>query len=98
MVFYAYEVMVANLRLAWDVVTPRHRLRPGIVALPLELEQEWEIILLVNLITMTPGTMSLDLSPDRKTLYVHAMYLEDADSMRRELKDKFERRIRKVCQ
>lgn len=90
------EVVVANLRVATAVVAPAGRLRPAIVAVPLALDRDAEIALLANLVTLTPGTLSLDLSPDRRTLYVHAMAVSSPDDLRREIRDGFERRILEV--
>lgn len=94
--FFTWEVIVANIRVAISVLSPLQRLRPGIVAIPLEVKTDAEITLLANLITLTPGTMSLDISSDRRVLYVHAMHLEDPEQFRRDTKQGFERRIREV--
>jgi len=91
--FYVVEIFKANLRVALDVVTPRHRSRPGIVAVPLEARTDAEITLLANLLTMTPGSLSIDISEDRRVLYVHAMFVDDADAFRQRIKDDFERRV-----
>lgn len=91
--FFGWEMIRANLRIAYDVVTPTHHMRSGIIAVPLEAETDLEIMLLANLITLTPGSLSLDLSDDRKTLFVHAMFVEDPEEIRRDLKDGFERRL-----
>lgn len=90
------EVVVANLRVAAAVIAPAGRLRPAIVAVPLVVDRDAEIALLANLITLTPGTLSLDVSPDRSTLYVHAMTVTSPDDLRREIRDGFERRILEV--
>lgn len=91
--FYLWQMLLANLRVAYDVLTPTHYMRPGIVALPLDAKTDEEITLLANLITLTPGSVSLDVSPDRKTLYVHVMYIDDPEVVRRELKEGIERRV-----
>lgn len=91
--FYVYELFKANLRVAADVVTPAHRSRPGIVAIPLDARTDAEITVLANLITMTPGSLSIDVSEDRRVLYVHAIFVQDADEFRRQLKHDFERRV-----
>lgn len=91
--FYLLELVRANVRVAIDVVTPRHRARPGVVAVPLDAKTDAEITILANLLTMTPGSLTLDVSDDRKVLYVHAMFIEDPDLFRRELKVNFERRV-----
>jgi multicomponent Na+:H+ antiporter subunit E len=93
--FYLWQLILANLRVAYDVVTPTHYMRPGVVAVPLEAKTDAEITLLANLITLTPGTLSLDVSADRRVLYVHAMYLDndDPELARRQIKEGLERRV-----
>jgi multicomponent Na+:H+ antiporter subunit E len=78
---------------AFDVVTPRNYMKPGIIGIPLDAETDLEITLLANFITLTPGTLSLDVSTDKKTLYIHAMYVEDKEAFIRSIKDGFERRL-----
>jgi len=92
-VFFLWEVIKANLRVAYDVLTPRQRTTPGIIAIPLDAKTDAEITFLANLITLTPGTLSLDVSEDRTVLYVHAMYVEDVEQFRREVKHGLERRL-----
>jgi multicomponent Na+:H+ antiporter subunit E len=94
--FFLWELLLANLRVAHDVLTPRHYMRPGVIAVPLDAETDNEITMLSNLLTLTPGTLSLDVSVDRKVLYVHAMYIDDAEDVRRKIKDGFERRVLEV--
>lgn len=96
LVFFVWELVLANLRVAHDVLTPRHYMRPGVIAVPLAAKSDNEITLLSNLLTLTPGTLSLDVSADRKVLYVHAMYIDDADEVRRKIKEGFERRVLEV--
>ena len=94
-VFYLWELLAANIRVALSVISPG-RLRPGIVAVPLDVESDAEIALLVNLVTLTPGTISLDVSADRRVLYIHAIDLGDPEQFRHEIKDKFERRVQEL--
>ncbi len=95
--FFIWELILANLRVAYDVLTPGYHLRPGVIAIPLDAQTDTEITLLANMITLTPGSLSLDVSADRRVLYLHAMYLdEDPDVYRRRVKDGFERRILEV--
>lgn len=96
LLFFLKELVVANLKVAAAVIAPAGRLRPAIVAIPLTVDRDCEIALLANLISLTPGTLSLDVSPDRGTLYVHAMATESPDALRREIRDGFERRILEV--
>ncbi|OFW17992.1 MAG: cation:proton antiporter [Acidobacteria bacterium RIFCSPLOWO2_02_FULL_59_13] len=91
--YFLKELVLANLRVAYDVVTPTHYMRPGVIALPLEARTDAEITMLANLISLTPGTLSLDISVDRKILYIHAMYIHDIEALRCVLKNGMERRV-----
>ena len=92
-VFFFGQLVLSSLRVAADVVTPRHRARPGIVAIPLDARTDGEITLLANLVSLTPGSLSLDVSADRRTLFVHVMFLDDVETCRRAIKTGFERRV-----
>ena len=94
--FFLWELLKANLQVAYDVVTPKFYMTPGIVRVPLEAETNLEITLLANLITLTPGTLSLDVSDDRKVLYVHAMYLSDKQAFIDDIKNGFEKRLLEI--
>jgi multicomponent Na+:H+ antiporter subunit E len=93
LIFFLKELIYSNLMVLWDVVTPTHISQPGIVELPLSAKSDLEIFLVANLISLTPGTLSLEISPDRRHLYVHVMFLEDAAALRTHLKEGIERRI-----
>jgi multicomponent Na+:H+ antiporter subunit E len=93
---FLWELLVASLRVAHDVVTPTHYSRPGVIAVPLDARTDVEVTALANLISLTPGTLSLDVSPDRRVLYIHAMFVDDPDTVRREIKDGLERRLLEV--
>lgn len=93
---FVWELILANLRVAWDVVTPRHRMRPGVIGLPLDARTDAEITTLANLVSLTPGTLSLDVSDDRRVLYIHAMYLNDRQRLTTAIKDGLERRLLEV--
>ncbi|MGP9468522.1 Na(+) H(+) antiporter subunit E [Halomonas citrativorans] len=85
--FFLKELVQANLRVAFDIVTPPWHMQPGVIAMPLSARTEMEITLVANLISLTPGTLSLDVSDDRKVLYIHAMFLDDEEELRRNLKE-----------
>lgn len=94
--FYLWELLLANLRVAHDVLSPRPMSRPGIIAVRLDSRTDAEITLFANLLTMTPGDLSIDVSTDRKVLYVHGLYLFDVEEARAEIEDGFEARVLKV--
>jgi multicomponent Na+:H+ antiporter subunit E len=90
---FLYELLLSGYRVARLVLTPRMDLKPGIFAYPLRVDRNFEITLLANLITLTPGTLSVDVSPDRSTLFVHAIDCSDPERTCREIAEGFERRI-----
>jgi multicomponent Na+:H+ antiporter subunit E len=91
--FFMGELVIANLKVAWDVLTPTAYRKPGIVGIPLEASTDAEITLLALVITLTPGSLTLDVSDDRKTLYIHSMFVDDPEEVRKEIKEGFERRV-----
>ena len=91
--FFAWELLVANFRVAADVLRG-NRIEPAVVGIPLDVTTDGEILLLSMLINITPGSVTIDLSEDRQTLYVHVMHMKSADETRREIKDGFERRVK----
>lgn len=92
-----WDIMVANIQVAWIVLTrPNSKLRPAWVVVPLDLKQPEEISLLAGTITLTPGTVSSDLSDEGKSLLVHTLDTDDPDSVRDEIKNRYERRIKEI--
>lgn len=91
--FFVWELVVANVRVAADVLRRNHAIRPAVVAIPLDARSDSEILLLSALLNITPGSVTIDVSDDRRTLYVHVMRMESPDSTRREIKDGYERRV-----
>ena len=91
--YFLYELLKANLQVAWEVGTPKYNMTPGIVGVPLDIKTDGQITLLANLITLTPGTLSLDVSEDKKVLYVHSMYIKNRKDFIRGIKNGFEKRI-----
>jgi multicomponent Na+:H+ antiporter subunit E len=73
---FLYELVVANVRVAWEVVTPGFSMRAGIVRVPTHCRTHWELTSLANTLTMTPGTLSLEVDPDTGDLYVHTLYVD----------------------
>lgn len=94
--FLAREFVVANIRMAIDVIGPIRRLRPGIVRVPLDATDEHEILLLSTLLNLTPGSLVLDVANDRSALFVHVMHLTTPEAVRAEIKSGFERRVLEI--
>lgn len=90
---FLYELALSAWRVATLVLSPKMDLKPGIFAYPLKVDRDFEITLLANLITLTPGTLSVDVSEDRRVLYVHAIDASDPDQTRRDIAEGFEAKI-----
>lgn len=95
---FFYELGVSAVRVAIVVLTPdlKAAVRPGIVAFPLSVKSDAEISLLANLITLTPGTLSVDVSQDRSVLYVHVLALGTREALIAEIATGFETKVREV--
>jgi multicomponent Na+:H+ antiporter subunit E len=96
--YFLWQLILANLRVTYGVLAPNHRLRPAVLAIPLDVRTDAEITLLANLLTLTPGSLSLDVSEDRKVLYLHVMHMTDEEQTRREIKEGFEPRVREILE
>lgn len=93
---FMVELILSNIDVLKVILKPRLDIRPGIFAFPTVLEKDWEITILANLITLTPGTLVVDISDDNKTLYIHAMDINDADESIQHIKATFEKAIMEV--
>lgn len=91
-----WEVIVANLKVTKDVITPRFITRPAIYRYEMEARTEGEITLLSLIVTFTPGTLGLEVSEDHKALYVHVMFAEDRDAFSRRLRERIEKPLLRV--
>ena len=97
LIFYLKEVAISNIRIAHDVLTPRHRMKPGIIPIEVGDLEEKQLAAMANLITMTPGTLGVYVSKDRKTFYIHSMYMdEDAETIGAELARAYGGRVKRV--
>lgn len=92
---FFYELILSAWRVAVLVCSPNmhSKLKPAIFALPLTVKTDQEITLLANLMTLTPGTLSVDVSDDRSVIFVHAIDLGDKEETIRSIKQGFEAKI-----
>lgn len=91
--FFLYELIKANIQVAYEVMTPTLYMQPGIVKVPLDANTDLEITILANLISLTPGTLSLDVSESGDVLYIHTMYVRDKEQFIHGIKNGFERKV-----
>ncbi|MEJ8776394.1 Na+/H+ antiporter subunit E [Pseudogracilibacillus sp. ICA-222130] len=90
------ELILSNIDIVKIVYKRNPDFEPGIFALPVEVEKDWEITLLANLITLTPGTLSVAISDDNKQIFIHAMDIEDKEEAINDIKNTFEKAIMEV--
>ena len=95
---FLWDLLLSSLRIGLDVVTPRHRMHSAVIKVPLDLESDAEITLLANLISLTPGMLTLDHAEDRRSLFIHVMHVKgrDVEATRARIKRKLERRVRRA--
>lgn len=96
MILFLYELVLSTFSVALLVLKPRLDFEPGIIAFPLMVKSDVEITLLANLITLTPGTLSVDVSDDKKTLYVHAIDASDPEGIIADIANGFEKKVIEV--
>ena len=96
-VFYVvYQIIKSTLIVIAAVLRPNGRVKPGIVAIPLDASSNAEIMLLATVITLTPGTISMETgrrADGKQVLFVHCLLLDDPDGVIASIKHDFERRI-----
>ena len=98
LIIFIRELLIANLDVLKTIIRPKLELKPGIFVYETELKSDWQITLLSCLITLTPGTLVLDISDDKKTLYIHALNLSEIPEMQQSIKHSFERLILEVSE
>lgn len=94
--YFLYEMLIANLQVAYDVITPKYFFTPGIICYPMDARTDIEINLLSTIISLTPGTLIIDVSEDKKSLYIHAMYVKDKETFITNIKNGFEKKLLEI--
>ena len=83
--FVIYKLVEANLYLAWEIVTKENSINVGVVAVPLRTESRMAEMVVANVITLTPGTITIESLGSPAVLYVNVMHLHHLDEVRRDL-------------
>lgn len=99
--FVGWEIVVSNLKLAQVILQRNPQLSPAIIAVPLSVRSPIEVTILASIITLTPGTLSIDLGKSDQgehLLYVHTLTIDDIDQFRTTVKETFERRLLAITQ
>lgn len=96
-VIVIWDIIIANIQVAWIVLTvPNNRLKPAWIVVPLALRQPEAITVLAGTITLTPGTVSSDLSDEGHSLLVHVLHTDDPDAVRDDIKTRYENRLLEI--
>lgn len=92
-----WDIIVANIEVAWIVISvPTAKLKPAWIVVPLELRAPEAITMLAGTITLTPGTVSADLSDKGNSLLVHVLHTDDPDGVRDDIKTRYEARLLEI--
>ena len=94
--FFLYELVLANLQVAWVILRPRLVVRSAFIRLPIELRTDGAITALANMISLTPGTISVDVAADRRSLLVHCLNVTDIAVTKRTIKERFEAQLKEL--
>lgn len=94
--YFMYQVVKSNLQVAYDVITPKFFMQPGMIEYPVDAKTDFEINALAAVIALTPGTLFIDVSEDKSVIYIHVMYLRDKEKFIRQFKNGSERRLLEV--
>jgi multicomponent K+:H+ antiporter subunit E len=93
---FLWDVVIANLQVAWLILNFTRKLRPTWVVIPLDIRNPYAITTLANVISLTPGTVSSELGPDRKTLLVHSLDVEDPEALVAHIKKRYETPMKEI--
>ncbi len=87
------EIIKANIVVAKIVLQPKIDIKPGIIAVPIRTKTDLGITAIANTITLTPGTLTIDMSDDRSVLYVHAIDASDPEAVAESIRDDLEKYV-----
>ena len=83
--FYIFKLIQSNIYIAWDILTPRMRTNPGYIWVPVKLKSDFGLLLFSNLLSMTPGTLSIDYDKNKRALLVHYLYNNEKHSVENDI-------------
>lgn len=95
LLYYILQVFKSNLIIAWDILTPTMKTNPGVIEMQVNLKSKHAILALSNIISMTPGTITIDYNKQRSELLIHVLYKQREASLREEL-NKIQNKISRI--
>ncbi|MBN2611659.1 MAG: Na+/H+ antiporter subunit E [Bacteroidales bacterium] len=94
-IFYILKLVQSNIIIAWEILTPKMDIKPGFITAPLKISTDFELLLLSNLVSMTPGSLSIHISEDKKQILIHVLYKNNEDNLLKEI-DEFQKKIGRI--
>jgi len=94
--YFLWDLMKANWEVAKDVITPNYSTHPGIVKFEMKAKTDFEITMFANIIALTPGTLVIDISEDKKYIYIHGMYLKDREKFVKNMRERTEGKLLEI--
>lgn len=91
--YFIYDMIRANIEVTREIITPKLNMAPGIIAYRHSFRTDFEITMFTNMVALTPGTMVLKISEDKKILYIHSLYLKDKEKFIEKMKNGLERKL-----
>ncbi len=85
--FYLLKLIQSNVYIAYDILSPKMSTNPGLIEVPLTLKSDFGLLLFSNLLSMTPGTLVVDIYENRKIALVHVLYLTSSAEILNEIKE-----------
>ncbi len=95
-IYFLFEIIKANFIVTLEILTPNFYMCPGVIAYPLDLKTDFQISIFANILTLTPGSLTIDVSADKKTIFIHSMYVKNPEKFVKTLKNGLEKRILEI--
>lgn len=96
LMFYLRKLVQSNLYIAYDILSPKMHDTPALIHVPLHIKSNFGLLLFTNLLSMTPGTLSIDITADKKFLCVHVLYNDKELETKKEIAE-IEAKIKKIA-
>jgi len=95
MLFYLLQLVQSNIYIAYDILTPKFKGTPDIIKVPLQIKSDFGLLVFTNLLSMTPGTLTIDICPEKKEVLVHVLYSKNKEAVLSEI-NKIQRKINRI--
>ncbi|EKE83630.1 Na+/H+ antiporter subunit E [Idiomarina xiamenensis] len=91
-----YDIVIANFKISVVIIGYRHRIKPALIEFPLTLKDELPVTILASTISLTPGTISAEITRGRKALLIHSLNVKDPEAMIKEIRERYEVKLQEI--